>query len=87
MGGEGDTSAPSSDTYLTDGASLFRVAGTLRDINDDTLVELEDCHTLELLLLPARETTVLGLRPVPVPRGARAVRAGGGGAATPVAGT
>ena len=39
----------------------FRVAGTLIDLNDDALLELEDCRTLELILLPAGRATGLGL--------------------------
>ena len=62
------TCMPEVDMYLTDGASLFRVAGTLLGLNEDMLVELEDCHTLELLLLPAREAPRLGLQPVGFPR-------------------
>lgn len=54
---EHSTSVPASGTYLTDGASLFRVAGTLIDLDDDPLVELEDCRTLELLLLPVRQAS------------------------------
>jgi len=54
--------------YLPDGASLFRVAGTLFDINNDALVELEDCRTLDLILLPAGSATGAGLRPVTLPR-------------------
>jgi hypothetical protein len=61
-------SVPPSDTYLTDGASLFRVAGTLIDLNDDALLKLEDCRTLELVLLPAGRATGLGLHPVALPQ-------------------
>jgi hypothetical protein len=53
---------------MTDGASLFRVAGTLIDINNNTLVELEDCRTLELILLPAARALGHGLRPVCAPQ-------------------
>ncbi len=55
---------PADGTYMTDGASLFRVAGTLVDINNDVLVELEDCCTLDLILVPAARATGPGLRPV-----------------------
>lgn len=63
-----EQSLPVADTYLTDGASLFRVAGTLLDLNNDALVELEDCRTLDLLLLPAARATGLGLRAVALPQ-------------------
>lgn len=43
-------------TYLTDGRSLFRVARIHPDCNSETLVELEDCRTLELVVLPAEGT-------------------------------
>ncbi len=59
---------PADGTYMTDGASLFRVASTLVGPNDDALVELEDCRTLELILLPATRATGPGLRPVSTPR-------------------
>lgn len=62
------TGAPAADTYLTDGKSLFRVARTHLDLNHDALVELEDCRTLELVLLPARHAMGLGLRPVGLPQ-------------------
>ncbi len=58
---------PADGTYMTDGASLFRVAGTLVDLNNDALVELEDCRTLELILLPAASTAGPRLRPVGTP--------------------
>lgn len=60
-------SLPVDGTYLTDGASLFRVEGTLLDLNDNALVELEDCRTLDLILLPAARATGLRLRPVALP--------------------
>lgn len=59
---------PADGTYMTDGASLFRVASTLVDLNNNPLVELEDCRTLELLLLPAARAMGLGLRPVGAPQ-------------------
>jgi len=41
-------------SYVTDGASLFRVAHTLSDQRGgELLVELEDCQTLELVLCSA----------------------------------
>ena len=68
MKAEQPTSAPPGDRYLTDGASLFRVAGTLIDTNDEALLELEDCRTLELILLPAARVAGLGLHPVALTR-------------------
>ena len=58
---------PANDTYLTDGNSLFRVAGTLLDINHNTLLELEDCLTLDLILFSARDAAGLGLRSIAFP--------------------
>ncbi len=68
MKGEQPTSAPHGDRYLTDGASLFRVAGTLIDTDDDARLELEDCLALELILLPAARVEGLGLHPVALSR-------------------
>ena len=50
--------------YLTDGASLFRVLGTLLGVDDEAFLEMEDCCTLELLLIRRADATELGLRGV-----------------------
>jgi hypothetical protein len=65
-------SPPAEGSYVTDGASLFRVVNTIRDERkDQLLLELEDCKTLELLVCPADAVVTLALETV-VP----AVRAG-----------
>ncbi len=57
--------------YVTDGASLFRVAHALRDPRGgELIVELEDCRTLELILCPARAMVDLDLDTV-TPRAIR----------------
>jgi hypothetical protein len=63
------TSDPSStgrdEGYLTDGETLFHIERTLaEDPRGDTLVELEDCLTLELIVCSSRAVAELGLRPV-----------------------
>jgi hypothetical protein len=64
-----DPSDPSSsgldEGYLTDGETLFHVERTLaEDARGDTLVELEDCLTLELIVCSSRAVAELGLRSV-----------------------
>ena len=41
---------PEPDQYLTDGRKLFRVV-VLRVFNEEELVELEDCATLDIWLV------------------------------------
>jgi hypothetical protein len=54
-----------SDSYLTDGETLFRVERTLLDgPRDELFVELEDCATLELIFCSAQSIAELALRPV-----------------------
>ena len=48
-------SSPRIDQYLTDGRGLFRVVTLLPAVDDAALVELEDCRTLDVVLVPARE--------------------------------
>jgi hypothetical protein len=58
-------SLPVEGSYVTDGASLFRVAEALRDPNSGKLLlELEDCKTLELILCPADAVVALALETV-----------------------
>ena len=52
-------------TYVTDGASLFRVANAIRDTRrGELLLEIEDCRTLELTLCPADAVVSLALETV-----------------------
>jgi hypothetical protein len=54
---------PPEGTYMTNGATLYRVERHLTDsTGEEALLELEDCATLELVLCPARPAAVLGLR-------------------------
>jgi hypothetical protein len=50
-----------ADFYLTDGEGLYRTLGQTADENE-RLVCVEDCVTLDVLLVPL--ATVLALRPV-----------------------
>lgn len=57
--------APAPGAYMTDGASLFRVAHALcGSVGAELFLELEDCSTLELILCPACQVGALGLRSV-----------------------
>jgi hypothetical protein len=52
-------------TYLTDGRTLFRVQHAIPGTSEeDPLLELEDCRTLELILCTRRALDRLGLRRV-----------------------
>lgn len=56
---------PPDGTYLTDGKALFHVERTLLDgPQGELFVELEDCHTLDLIFCSARSVAALGLRTV-----------------------
>ena len=50
--------------YLTDGINLYRVMDAPRDSRGHAVVGVEDCRSLELILLPADELRALRLRPV-----------------------
>ena len=50
--------------YLTDGINLYRVVDALRGSRGRPVVGVEDCRSLELILLPADELRELRLRPV-----------------------
>lgn len=50
--------------YLTDEVSLFRLGCRLRTPGRGVLVELEDCKTLDLILLPMSELRSKHLRRV-----------------------
>jgi hypothetical protein len=51
--------------YVTDGASLFRVAHAIRDPRGgEVILELEDCRTLEVILCSASVVAELRLHMV-----------------------
>jgi hypothetical protein len=50
--------------YFTDGANLYRLVGWLSRSLEDKLAELEDCRSLDILLIPARELNCGRLQPV-----------------------
>jgi hypothetical protein len=58
-----ETGVPSTNAYLTDEKTLFRVADAISN-RGEVFFELEDCGTLELILCPARTVAKLGLRKV-----------------------
>ena len=49
---------------LTDGINLYRVVDALRGTRGHAVVGVEDCRSLEVILLPADELRALRLRPV-----------------------
>jgi hypothetical protein len=53
-----------AERYLTDGINLYRVVDALRGSRGHAVVGVEDCRSLELILLPADEFRALRLRPV-----------------------
>ena len=66
---------PEPDQYLTDGRKLFRVV-VLRVFNDEELVELEDCATLDVWLVSPDEVRCLRRVRRSRPRGVAAVGMG-----------
>jgi len=48
-------------SYHTDGCRLLRIVGAA----NGTLRAVEDCRSLELMLVPVDELESLGLKPVP----------------------
>lgn len=50
--------------YLTDGSSLFFVVDTFSGASTDAMVGLEDCRSLDIVLVPGDKLADLGLRPV-----------------------
>lgn len=50
--------------YLTDGANLYRVLGHPGGAADGPLVELEDCRSLEIVVLASPDLRRAQLRPV-----------------------
>jgi len=53
--------------YLTDGTKLYRYAGAAVSNTAEQLIQLEDCQSLEILLLDLDELRALRLRPVADP--------------------
>ena len=49
---------------LTDGIKVYRGVAALRGTRGHAVVGVEDCRSLELILLPADELRALRLRPV-----------------------
>ena len=56
-------SANGDSRYLTDGVNLYQVAAELAGA-DGPMVEIEDCRSLEVVLLPVDEMPRDGLWPV-----------------------
>ena len=55
--------AGQSSRYLTDGVNLYRFLGAVAD-GTDQLVALENCRSLDVMLLPIRELHARRLRTV-----------------------
>jgi hypothetical protein len=51
-------------SYLTDGVNLYRVTGWMNRSAHAIFAELEDCRTLELVLVRAEHLARSALRPV-----------------------
>ncbi len=55
--------APPEGAYLTDGTTLFCVGQALSDsVDGESLLELEDCASGDVVLCPTRVLSTLGLR-------------------------
>jgi hypothetical protein len=52
------------NTYVTDGANLFRCISVDRSAHIDAILVLEDCRTLEVILLPLTELLAANVRVV-----------------------
>ncbi len=50
--------------YFTDGANLYRFVGWVGRSIEAKLAELEDCRSLDILLIPAQELLRGTLQPV-----------------------
>ena len=55
--------AAQASRYLTDGVNLYRFLGAVAD-GTDQLVALENCRSLDVMLLPIRELHARRLRTV-----------------------
>lgn len=58
------TSVPEPSRYVTDGLNLFRLLGPVGDVVDGGVVPLEDCRSLDVVLLPVDDFLGATLRPV-----------------------
>jgi hypothetical protein len=52
------------DRYWTDGKRLFRLVSLVRRPYESTLVEIEDCESLDTTLVELNEVDDLALHPV-----------------------
>lgn len=52
--------------YITDGLNLYRVIGRIGPSSDASLLELEDCRSLELVVIPITQLRAMHVRPVEV---------------------
>lgn len=51
-------------TYITDGSNLFRCLSVRRPLDADPILALEDCRTLEVIVLPLTEAMAAHARVV-----------------------
>lgn len=68
-----DASGPESMRYVTDGTRLLRLLGRVDQGDVGTAVALEDCLSLEVVLLPPEDLSHLTLVRVPSAAPARTV--------------
>jgi hypothetical protein len=55
---------PQAARYLTDGSNLYRIVDGLGSSFGETVIGLEDCRTLEVILIALEDLRALGLCPV-----------------------
>ena len=53
-----------ADRYVTDGINLYRVVDDLRGSSGHGVVGVEDCRSLDVILVRTDEFHALGLRPI-----------------------
>lgn len=58
------TSLPEPGRYVTDGLNLFRLMRSVGDMVDGGVVALEDCRSLDVVLLPIDDFLGATLRAV-----------------------
>jgi hypothetical protein len=54
--------------YCTDGVNLYRFVGRVDRSLDATFAELEDCRSLDIVLVSVEDLARSALRPVPITR-------------------